>query len=1847
MPPNSDPPNSDADNSAQLPNSSSGASEPSPVSPAQSSAAEPGSSSSSELESSSDAASDAASESAPLATESDLPPTESNVPQAEGKSGSFPWFWLGAFIGTLFSAAGLGLAAWAWIFVNEDLSPLISKTLTNSLERPIELGDVEQVTFGSLRVGPSTLGASEKDPTTLTAESVTVRFDLIETLLTSELGIDLVVENADGVLTQDEEKGWLNFEIPEQEEDDNQESRFEVNLEDIRVRKSKLTLVPLPYENGEPVPIPLNNLTGFASLDKVDVAGESANRVRFELKGTPAEGGEIVLKGEVQPIEAVASGENPAEKPIQQATNMTVLADKAPLADVLSFTLSTIDLATDQVDVAAGRVSGTLDMAFRPEEMVDYSGVLSVEDVDISTPLLPLTFENVEGQTRFEGNQWTVDRISAQYGEIEAVAEGLIDFDEGYALTAEANNVSVEAFTNTAGFELPVPTEGVFDVLARMEGAIDNPQFAGSVIANEPLKVDKLTFTSAATDFLLQGNQLSLANIAATPNTGGALRGSGQVSLTADTPFTFQVNARSVPAEAIAQLYGVEPGFKLGLVSADAQVVSNGGDVRTTVDWQAPNALYPGTGTIAIRGDRYDFTNNIFQIGGGTVTGGGTLADGRWQGDVNLQTVQLSTFSQDLKGDISGQFNVGGNTADTSIGAIAASGNVRFSNGLATFSPQFDSLSDPLTAQVGWNGKTIDIITANTDRITASGTLTPLFDRGFEGLERLDLNVVAQGYEINDIPFVIIPEPLSLAGITNFSGSITGDPLAPNISGNVEIANLVANRLPFNTPLSGQLDFGFDRGLNLNLTNGLAENGEAIALNLGPSTFLTDNAVPDVNFEIKWRDAIATGQTEGDILTATADNFPLSTLNFPPGGAGEIGQLRGTLNNTTVAINLNNQTLSGDITIDQLGLGYLGAGQLAGQIRYANDLATLTNGQLLLNENRYTLNGSLTLGGTTPIYAASLATDEGDIQNLLTALSIYRLEDIRRGLRPPDWLANPPSQTVLDSVLATREISPSSADQKATFDLVQQLRRLSEIQAIQAEQAIAAASAPLPPLQKLAGPFSGTLELAGTGNDFELTFDLLGENWAWGKDYGAEEVIATGTLTPNILTFEPVRFASVIPVPTGSAINNTATVPPSTSDPNSVSLEVEPALAAVTLSGQLVYGRETELTSNLQASAQNLNVESFREIFQIPLDIDGFANARATVGGTLANPQLRGNASLDTVTINDTPIESATAQFLYQNARLSLASQLTATTPEQPLTLSAQIPYAFNFMDIQPESKAISADISVQDEGLALLNIFTDQVAWESGTGQFNLNIGGTLNSPRIEGAAIISGAVISAPILPEPLTDVTGNAIFNDEQIIVQGLQGQFSNGQLTAAGIFPLLFPIVSGPQLSRLTAPIESEAFEPEPFDALDAPESDSIASERNESGGNESSGNESNETESNETESNFNPLFIQPLSPDLPLTVNLEDIALNFQDLYKGGVNGQIIVGGSALLGGPQVSGQVVLSEGQVILPDGNAASTEGNGEPIAADASPLPVASNPDGISTIFRDLRLTLDPSTRIVQGNLLNFTADGTLLLNGPPDDLEPEGIIAIRSGRVSLFDTIFRLRGRDNTAVFTPQAGLQNPLLNISLRASVPEIRRNDFGPIENTPFARAEIPELDRNAFSSPGSLRTVRIRANVNGPANAIFENLELSSSPPRNNEELIALLGGGVANAVRSTVGSISGQDGDGFSGLINLVGGSLLTRLQDLVVNTLNVSEFSIFPVTAASRTLSDEDNENETGLDIGATVGFDIAPDASISFTKILTDDTDPEIGLNYRLTDALTVRGATNFDDVNQFLLEYEFRF
>ncbi|MEM8611723.1 MAG: translocation/assembly module TamB domain-containing protein, partial [Cyanobacteria bacterium P01_H01_bin.105] len=771
--------------------------------------------------------------------------------------------------------------------------------------------------------------------------------------------------------------------------------------------------------------------------------------------------------------------------------------------------------------------------------------------------------------------------------------------------------------------------------------------------------------------------------------------------------------------------------------------------------------------------------------------------------------------------------------------------------------------------------------------------------------------------------------------------------------------------------------------------------------------------------------------------------------------------------------------------------------------------------------------------------------------------------------------------TSLDEVLP-EEIPQILATQPAgnvESTLLDQLRRLSEIQKIQEQIEVAEADNPIPPLEDVQGRFDATVRVSGRPQELpEIVFDVDGHSWGWTNDFVADRVIAQGQLAAGNLTLQPVRLQTALP-------------------PDA---EGNSQQAFINLAGNLSLVEKD--SSSLQLVASQVPVSAISNIFDLPLDLEGRLNAIANFSGGLGNPTVRGDIMLADGGINNQPIEQATGVFLYENARLLLQGEMFQVNNPQPLTLVGDIPYAFDFMTVQPEDDRIALTLDVADEGLALLNVLNEQVLWESGQGQVSLEIGGRLSRPTISGVMNVQNAVLRSPLLPEPLTNFAGSVIFENNQINVQTLQGQYGNGRLQAAGSLPLSFPfIISGPDLAVLGAS-SSEVPENNP---------DIIPT----------------------TSLNNGPTAAAtpPIHPSGALTVTLDDIDLELRGIYQGGVQGQVVVGGSLLLGGPQLGGFVELANGRLFLPEGNAPAASESSEEI----SPF---------IPRFENLKLTLAKNIQIQQGNLLNVVAQGDLNISGPLRPfgaIEPEGEIRLRSGRINLLTTTFRLAGRDNVARFVPERGIADPFLDLRLRTSVTETQQSNV--VEATAFARSEITDPSIDTFQGTGGIETIRIRAVYQGTASNLLESLflsdisdtviQLSSSPPRSRQEIINLLSGSYIAALQS------GQ------GVINFFGGALLNTLQEFISSTLNLSEFRLFPVTGASRFSSDENSGS--GLDIATEVGFDVTDNITLSLVKILTDSTPTEFNLRYRLTDEFTIRGTTNFDDRNRVLLEFETRF
>jgi translocation and assembly module TamB len=351
---------------------------------------------------------------------------------------------------------------------------------------------------------------------------------------------------------------------------------------------------------------------------------------------------------------------------------------------------------------------------------------------------------------------------------------------------------------------------------------------------------------------------------------------------------------------------------------------------------------------------------------------------------------------------------------------------------------------------------------------------------------------------------------------------------------------------------------------------------------------------------------------------------------------------------------------------------------------------------------------------------------------------------------------------------------------------------------------------------------------------------------------------------------------------------------------------------------------------------------------------------------------------------------------------------------------------------------------------------------------------------------------------------------------------------------------------------------------------------------------------------------------------PIKVKLEQLALNLKGIYRGGVTGDLEVGGTVL--NPLLGGDIGLYDGQIFL---------GGGGDIA-NKPPTTEGNNPFELG--FNNLRINLIKGTRVSSPPVINFIAKGNLTINGTLDNIQPQGTISLTHGSVNLFTSEFRLAGGyRQTATFLPSQGL-DPNLDVRLVTAVPEV-------LQYRRPATALAAEI-ADPITSVGDARTVRIEATIKGKVSQLENNLVFSSSPSRSKEEIIGLLGGSFINAFGKEGGTLA---------IANLAGASIFNNLQSAVINATGLGEFRLFPTQnyRTSPAASQDTKSTAATLGLGLEVGVDLSHNFSVSILKIITTNQIPEYNIRYRVNDNILIRGTTNFQDETRSTIQYEIRF
>ncbi|WP_448572970.1 translocation/assembly module TamB domain-containing protein [Trichothermofontia sp.] len=1253
------------------------------------------------------------------------PPSPESPAQGQGRSSLARRLGLG--VGLFLLLAAGGGAMWTWLFVRDQLVPLVQTSLGNILNRPVAVGELEQFGLTGVRFGPSAIPPTATDPDQMTIQAIAVGFNPLQAILTRTVTFDITIIQPSATVVQSESGEWLETELTL-----GPPGFLTFEVGQVRLQDGTLTLVPQPASPQlSPTPVVLSHLQAEAALRKLAAFPDQADEgnvpqhLRFQAQGRTASDGLLQATGEV-------TLPGPDVTPAYTVT-----------AAVRSLTVTDVSpLVTMPLQLQHGQVEGQVTIASQPDSRLPHlEGSVRLQDVVGTIAPVPQPVSITSGQIRVKGSQLSFHKLDGKYGAVPVQVNGKLDLHGDYDLRAEIPAIAIATALKTAQVApLPVGIEGTAQATVTITGPLLQPVIAGAIATTQPTRVDRVVFEQISGSFKLNGPNLLLSDLKAKPLVGGTIAGQGQVKLTDPQGMVLDLTAQDIPADTFARLYG-SPAlpFNLGPMMAQIQVFGPLAQVQTVVNWQAPQATYPAQGALTIAGGVIRLQKALAQIDGGQLAVQAEIANGRWQAIVDGQQLPLARLQPTngdlaLQGVLEGQIQLAGSLEAAGLATTQATAQLQLPQGVTIQRPQgATQVSQPITAQLAWDGEQVLVQTVNAGQIQANGTLqVDTRSAATPSIQNLTLNLAVDRYDLQTLQAWLpatLPVPVETTGWASFSGQLRGTPSQLALVGDLQLEQLVVNQWTFAPRLAGPIHFAPDQGLELALRGDQDQIQLTLTPDYRPSTFL-----------IQRQDTHLAGTPLGDdTLRVTLANLPLGIFNFTPAAAIGLGAMTGSASGEAI-LNLHQWETTGTIAIADPALGYLQADAFRGEFRYGNGVASLQNGVLTEGQTQVQVTAHFNPAEPAP-FQANIHVPDARTQDLLRMLQWFELSDIGRGFRPPDYVS-----------AATVRPVPIEASQ---MSILAQMQRLAELQVLQEQQAAALAAQPLPPLIELNGHFRGDIHLAGSlATGPTIDFQFQGADWQWGN-YTADEVLVQGKFADGVVSFLPIRL---------------------TADE-----------ALLTFTGQLGITGQSG-----QFRAENIPIDLVRAAIALPFDMTGQLNAQAAIAGTLANPQARGEMTLVNGTLNQAPIEQALGSFSYADARLDFGATMAMTGPD-PIQVIGSIPYQLPFASTAPNSDEIKLDVDVQDSGLALLNVLSrSQLNLVAGQGNLNLQVRGTLADPIATGSATLEAVTLTSAALPEPITDVHGTATFDRDRIRVETLKGRFGGGQILAQGVIPIAHPL-----------------------------------------------------------------------------------------------------------------------------------------------------------------------------------------------------------------------------------------------------------------------------------------------------------------------------------------------------------------------------------------------------------------------------------------------------------------------
>ncbi|WP_267384050.1 translocation/assembly module TamB domain-containing protein [Cyanobacterium sp. uoEpiScrs1] len=548
-----------------------------------------------------------------------------------------PWHYRVLMWGGGIILIGLGTSLISgWFFLQRNLTPWVETELSDFLNRPVNLGNLQYFSLSRVRFGESKIAQTTTDPAQVTMTALDVAYNPLTLLLKRELEIKVTAIQPNVYLKQGEQGNWLLTKL-----DDFTGNNF-IKLKFLQIKDANLILAPYSAKGT------VSATTKFKHLSSQINIIDNLGIITFKINSHLTAGGKFEVIG--------------SKKWSTKEINLLVRGHRL---DVKNFKkiehFIDVPLAFEQ-----GKIDANLEVNLKPNQLPELRGVVNLHQVNTSIVSL-LHPVQTQGKLRLKGTKIRFDKVATRFGSITGITKGELDLKTGYNLDTITKPTSISQIFTTFKKQSPaIALGGDFQGVLRIRGKLNNPQIHSTVSNTKLSKIDKIEFKKIYAQFFADKSTLLIKQIQAVPIFGGAITGKGKIDIVTTNSdkfgkFVFDLQSSNLAGETLSRIYQTEYPIKIDKLSSKL-IISGIVHKPETLRVQGNSHLKIGNG--AIKADNL----NYYQ--------------GDWQGTIETLNIDLDSLVLPVpkelnNGILQGIFKISGNVNKPFLETLKVTGKAQ------------------------------------------------------------------------------------------------------------------------------------------------------------------------------------------------------------------------------------------------------------------------------------------------------------------------------------------------------------------------------------------------------------------------------------------------------------------------------------------------------------------------------------------------------------------------------------------------------------------------------------------------------------------------------------------------------------------------------------------------------------------------------------------------------------------------------------------------------------------------------------------------------------------------------------------------------------------------------------------------------------------------------------------------------------------------------------------------------------------------------------------------------------------------------------------------------------------